>query len=299
MGRISRKYKNWKNFLSEELWEIDHSQYSRFKASSIKQLKVILLTIQGIGEKDLNWKAVGLSFFTILSFIPFIAVILTITKTIGISDYFINLLYENFENIEVINLVIEISNNIINIANQGSYGLLSFLVFIWIVIWLMLSIEKVFNSIWKVEISSVIWKRFLTYIIILLLAPFVLILFLAASITVSKGVNSIDFFGSTNEIILWLLLFALVTAIFSAMYILIPSAKIRLWPAVKSAFIAAIAFTFIQYLYLETQVMVSRVNAVYGVFAAIPLFMVWLNIAWNIIISGAEISYALQNIEKK
>jgi membrane protein len=64
-----------------------------------------------------------------------------------------------------------------------------------------------------------------------------------------------------------------------------------------AASISAIAFTAVQFLYLETQLLVTRLNGVYGTFAAIPLFMIWLNISWNIILMGAEISYAFQHVD--
>ena len=66
--------------------------------------------------------------------------------------------------------------------------------------------------------------------------------------------------------------------------------------ALKAAIVSGILFTGVQYLYLETQVMVAKQSAVYGVLAAIPLFMIWLNIGWSIVLYGAELSYAFQNV---
>ena len=57
-------------------------------------------------------------------------------------------------------------------------------------------------------------------------------------------------------------------------------------------------FGGVQYLYLETQVMVAKTSAVYGALAAIPLFMIWLNLGWTIILYGAELSYAFQNVDQ-
>jgi membrane protein len=80
------------------------------------------------------------------------------------------------------------------------------------------------------------------------------------------------------------------------MYKYIPAAKVRTHCAFKAALIAGIGFTAVQYLYLETQVMVAKQNAIYGVLAAIPLFMIWLNIGWSIILYGAELSYSFQHV---
>ena len=91
--------------------------------------------------------------------------------------------------------------------------------------------------------------------------------------------------------------FIIATFTFSAMYKFIPNAKVDYSNALRAAIPAALAFTVMNYLYLETQVMVTRLNAVYGVFAAVPLFMIWMNVGWYVILIGSELSYAFQHVE--
>ena len=81
------------------------------------------------------------------------------------------------------------------------------------------------------------------------------------------------------------------------MYKFIPKFDVKYGVALRAAAFSALAFTAVQFLYLETQLLVTRLNGVYGTFAAIPLFMVWLNISWNIILMGAELSYAFQHVD--
>jgi membrane protein len=81
------------------------------------------------------------------------------------------------------------------------------------------------------------------------------------------------------------------------MYKFIPNAKVNYRSAFHASIPAALAFTLIQYMYLETQVFVSRLSTVFGAFAAVPLFMVWINIGWFIILIGAELAYAFQNVD--
>ena len=81
------------------------------------------------------------------------------------------------------------------------------------------------------------------------------------------------------------------------MYKYIPNVKVHFIAAFNAALIAAIAFIVVQYLYLETQILVSRLNAIYGAFAAIPLFLIWMNVSWIIILFGAEISHAYQYVD--
>ena len=91
--------------------------------------------------------------------------------------------------------------------------------------------------------------------------------------------------------------YVIVTFTLSAMYKFIPATEVKYKYALRSAAISAFAFVIFQYLYLETQVFVARMNTVYGVLAAIPLFLVWMNFSWQIIIYGAELTYSFQNIK--
>ena len=116
--------------------------------------------------------------------------------------------------------------------------------------------------------------------------------------------NALEFLGLDNEqlsifktVLAWLIFCVVATFTFSAMYKFIPNHDVRYGSALRAAIPAAIAFAVMNYLYLETQVLVTRLNAVYGAFAAVPLFMVWINIGWFIILIGAELSYAFQHVD--
>ena len=91
--------------------------------------------------------------------------------------------------------------------------------------------------------------------------------------------------------------YIIATFTLSAMYKFIPATEVKYKYALRSAALAALVFVVFQYLYLETQVFVARMNTVYGVLAAIPLFLIWLNFSWQIIIYGAELTYSFQNVK--
>jgi membrane protein len=180
-------------------------------------------------------------------------------------------------------------------------GLVSGLLFVWIVVWMMLSVERVFNNVWKVRKSRNIFKRVSYILAMLMIAPFVMIVFFSGNIMYSHLLQSIgldpESFGILKTFISWTLFALIVTFTFSAMYKFIPNAYVKYGNALIAAIPAAIAFTLVNYLYLETQVLVTRLNAVYGVFAAVPLFMVWINVGWYIILIGSELSYAFQHVD--
>ena len=95
----------------------------------------------------------------------------------------------------------------------------------------------------------------------------------------------------------WILFGVIASFTFSAMYKFIPNADVKYSEALRAAIPAGIAFALVNYMYLETQVMVTRMSGIFGAFAAVPLFMVWINIGWFIILIGAELSYAFQNVD--
>jgi membrane protein len=88
----------------------------------------------------------------------------------------------------------------------------------------------------------------------------------------------------------WLAFYGIAVLALSVMYKFIPHAKVRYGAALKAALIVGVAFVAIQYLYMGTQLMVTRLGAVYGALAFIPLFLIWLNLCWQVILFGAELT---------
>ena len=291
-----------KRFITEDIWNLDIEEFSRAKARSIKYLKVLIITIKTFSAERIGFQATALSFFGTMSVVPFIAIVFAITGGLGLADKLETLLYSYFENSqETINMVVGFANNIIRTAQSSTMGLLSALLFFWLVFWMMISVERVFNNVWRVRKSRNIFKRISFYTAILLISPFVILLFFSGSMIYSnmlKGIGlDLEYFESLASIIAWLLFYAVATLTFSAMYKFIPNHKVIYSSALRAASISALAFTLLQYLYLETQLFVTRLNMVYGAVAAIPLFMFWMNLGWFIILFGAELSYAYQNVD--
>ena len=246
------------------------------KAKIVRYIRIIILTAKNFSRQNIGWQAVALSFFTTMAFVPFLAVAFAISNYAGLGEYLRNLIYENFGHEMIVEQILSFADNIIVTSRQGIYGVISFLVFIWMVIWLLSCVEKSFNGIWKVSRHRILWKRVLAYLIVMASSPFVIIVFLSVSLTITDGINTlgleIPLLESMSAFLVWLTFFLFMVICATGLYMLIPNAKVRFLPALSAASIASLAFTAVQYLYLETQVFVSRMNAVYGVFAAVPLF---------------------------
>ena len=302
MKSLVNIFRRVRKFIAEDIWHLDIEDFSRAKARSIKYLKVLIITIKTFSAEKIGFQAVALSFFGTMSAVPFLAVVFAITGGLGLADKLRELLYEYFSNSqETIDMVLGFANNIIDTAQSSAMGLISALLFVWLVFWMMISVERVFNNVWRVRKSRNIFKRISFYIAILIIAPFVIMLFFSGSIVYSNLLKDtgldLEYFESIASILAWLLFYIVAALTFSAMYKFIPNHKVLYSNALRASAISALAFTVLQYLYLETQLFVTRLNMVYGAVAAIPLFMFWMNFGWFIILFGAELSYAYQNVD--
>lgn len=291
-----------KKFFAEDIWQINLEELSRFKASVIKYTKILILTLRTFSAQKIGFQAVALSFFGTMAVVPFIAVTFVLTGGLGLADRLKELLYANFsDSQDAVDMVLGFADNIIATAQSSTMGLVSALLFIWLIFWMMFSVERVFNNVWKVHKSRNIFKRFSFYVMILIISPFIIMLFFSGSIIYSNLLESIGLdiksMESFSAFLGWLIFYIVATFTFSAMYKFIPNARVMYSNALRSAAIAALAFTLLQYLYLGTQIFVTRLNMVYGAVAAIPLFMFWMNFGWFIILFGAELSYAYQNVD--
>lgn len=302
MNRIRHFNSSVRQFFAQDIWKVNLEELSRAKAKTIKYIKVLIITIKTFSAEKIGFQAVALSFFGTMAVVPFVAVAFAVTDGFGLSDKLRELLYANFAgHQDIIDTLLTYANNIITASQSNAMGLISALVFVWLIIWMMMCVERVFNNVWRVRKSRNFFKRFGFYLLILFIAPFIVMLFFSGSIIYTDAFKSIGlgvaYFDTLSSLLAWLIFYIIATLTFSAMYKFIPNFKVRYSHALRAAAISAIAFTLLQYLYLETQVFVTRLNMVYGAVAAIPLFMFWMNFGWFIILFGAELSYAYQHVD--
>ena len=300
-GLLGKTHK-LKNFLVDEIWKMELEELSKAKARFIKYMKVLLITIKTFSAERIGFQAVALSFFSTMSVVPFISIAFAITGGLGLADKLANVLYSYFNNSQqVIDTVLGFAQNIIDTAQSSAMGLVSALMFVFIVVWMMLNVERVFNNVWRVPKARNIFKRLSIILAMLIVAPFIVLVFFGGSIVYSHALSylglDLEHFGVFKSILSWVLFGLVAMMTFSVMYKFIPNAEVKYVEALRAAFIAAIPFTIVQYTYLETQVFVTRLNSIFGAFAAVPLFMVWINLGWFIILIGSELSYAFQHVE--
>lgn len=294
-----------KRLLGDQLWELPVENFSKARRNLVRFIKLTRITLNEFAVNRMGFQCVALSYFVVLAIVPFVAFIFAVGDGLGYHEKIASLLYTALPNYpDVIDFLLDKAEVIISTAQSGGVGLISALFFFWTIIWLMFQVERVFNNVWKIQkINRSIYKRFSFYIGLLLLSPLVIVIFgtgivLYTNLTSLVGMNiDIEEISVLMTILGWLVMYVITVFTLSAMYKFIPATKVYYRNAFWSAVVSGLVFVVFQYLYLEAQIFMSRLNGVYGALAAIPLFLMWANYSWQIIIYGEQLCYGMQNID--
>ena len=289
---------------TDRIWSLDTSGCSKAYASLVHLLKLALITINTFTQNKMGYQCIALSYFVMMALVPFVALLFALTGGLGLSDRISEVLYMIFPaNPEFVSTMMEKANGLLDTAKGGGPGLISFLIFLWAIVWMMFQVETVFNNVWGIrKIPRKLYKRFGFYIIVLVLSPLLVFVFSAgiafyANITNLFGID-LSNIRSITKMLGYLGFYTVSTLTFSAMFTYIPATKVKYRYGLQAAALTALVFVVFQYLYLETQMFIGKLSRAYGVIAAIPLFLIWLNYSWQIIIYGAELTYGFQNVDK-
>ena len=289
-------------FITYDIWRISDNEVSGPKAFYIKTLKTIVLAIRNFTNQNLSSRASALTYNTLLAIVPLLAVLLAIAKGFGFQDAVAGALITYLPgHEETFTKGLAFVDNYLTQARGGIFLGVGLLLLFYTVINLIASVEGAFNDIWQV-IKPRSWKRKLTdYMALFIILPILMILSSGISIFLST-INSLfsdNFFLSPIlNTILKILPFVFTTFVFAGLYILLPNIKVKFVNGLVCGVVVSIAFQVFQLIYISGQIWVSKYNAIYGSFAALPLLMLWLQLSWMICLFGASMTYASQNVKK-
>ena len=292
------------DLFSDRIWTHDTGSATPAYAELVRIVKLIRITFKTFTENRMGFQCEALSYFITLALVPLIAFAFAITGGLGLDGKiteFLQMALPN--NPEIVTLLSERAAGIIDSAQGGGLGLVSAIFFLWTILWMMFQVERVFNNVWGIlKIPRKIYMRFGFYFLVLLLSPFIIIIFGSGVVYATNLPNlyGIDLKEArfVFKLIGYAVFYVILVATLSVMYKYIPAVKVEYRYALRSALIAGIIFILFQYLYLNTQMFVGRLNQAYGILAAIPLFLIFLNFSWQIIIFGAQLTYSFQNVDQ-
>jgi len=292
-------------FLTIDIWRIRLRDLPRPRHFLIKLLRICILSVRGLFEDQLQLRASALTFYTVLSVVPVCAMLFGISKGFGFQKVLQKHLMERLEGQgEVVTRIIDWSNALLENTKGGMMAGIGVLVLFWAIVKILGNIEKSFNDIWGVKKGRGFWRKITDYLSIMLIAPVLFIM--SSSVTVlmvSQAeilIQKISLLGPIAPVIyfmLKLLGYGTIWILFSVTYIFMPNTKVSFRSGMLAGVIAGAVYQIFQWGYITFQVGVAKYNAIYGSFAALPLFLIWLQLSWMIVLFGAEISFAHQNVD--
>jgi membrane protein len=296
---------NFFSFIRADIWRIRLADLPFGKSFVIRQLRIIILAIRGYDEDKCFVRASSLTFYTLLSIVPVAALFLGIAKGFGFERLLERRLYENFPGQEeILEQVINFSDSLLQQTRGGVIAGIGLAVLFWSVLKVLNHIERSFNDIWQIKKGRNWGRKFSDYLAIMLISPIIIIMSGSVTVFITTQVELITqrvaLVGVFSPLIFSLLKFLpyiLIWMLFTFLYVLMPNTKVNFKAGLLGGVVAGTLYQIAQGVYISFQIGAARYNAIYGSFAALPLFLMWVQISWWIVLFGAELSFANQNVD--
>ncbi len=259
-------------------------------------LQVLYLALRGSYLDRLPFQANALAFMTLLGLVPALAISFAVAKGFGFAGTLERLLVDN----EFLASQAEVFRQIITYVQNtqvGTLGVVGLAVLLITLLWTLSSVEETFNRVWEVPLPRNLLRRFTDYLSVLVICPVLVV----ASAAIWAGFHSnaavrwllgLAVLGPVAETGLSLGPFLLLAAAFVFMYLFLPNTRVPFWPAMVAGVVGAVMWWGVQSLYIYFQVGVARYNAIYGGFASLPLFFIWVQVSWMVLLFGNELARA-------
>ena len=264
---------------------------------AVRQYKLLFYTVQGLSSHGTMVRSAALTFYTLMSLVPVVALVFAVVKGFGLAEGLEQNLYEVLpQSPEVIDYVVGFAQKALARTQGGWMALVGVLTLFWAVIKVFGSIEDAFNNIWEVRSTRSAARKYGDYIAVVVVAPILWVISssmgnYAAEILGVAGSPALEVLSRAGSLVVaWVM--------FTFIYVVLPSTKVRFTAALTAGVVAGTAFVLFQWGYVYLQRWMTSYNAIYGSFAALPLFLLWMQISWEILLLGGELSFAYQNVAR-
>lgn len=271
----------------------------------IRLLRMVMIVIRGVGRGKLSQRSATLTYYSLLAIVPFLAIVFGIAKGFGGEKYLQDFILGNLGiQGDTMTRIIDFANRLLDNTRGDLLAGVAIILLIWTVIIVLNTVERTFNNIWQIYKRRSFIRKFTDYLALILLSPALIIL--SSSVTVyisaqldvlSDKLTLVEYLSPVVIFLLKLIPYVLIWILLTFVYMIFPNTKVRIRSALLAGVVAGTIYQVVQWYYIRFQTGVSNYNAIYGSFAAIPLFLIWLNLSWRIILLGAEISFADQNVD--
>jgi membrane protein len=289
------------HFFKTGIWQITRGDVSPLRYLMVNVMKKILLAVRFFTAKRVLTKASALTYSTLLAIVPILAVVFAIARGFGYSKY-IEVWFRDAlsSQPQTADIIIGFVNSYLVHTKSGIFLGIGLLFMLYTVLMLVSNIEEAFNEVWQVKKSRSVFRTFTDYLAMFFVFPILIVISSGISIFLATVADSMPDFlmlGSAVRTLIDLTPYVLMSLMFIALYIFMPNTKVKLSSVIVPGILAGIAMQGLQFVYIHSQIFLSSYNAIYGSFAALPLFMLWMQISWTICLFGAELCYTNQNLD--
>lgn len=302
MANVITLFKRVTHFLNYKLWHVRLDKLNKKHSFLYKQLRIFTLAIKGFNEDNCLLKSTALTYYTLFSIVPVIALAFAIAKGFGYQETLQQQILNDFSGQkDVLTQVFVYADKMLDSTKGGVIAGVGIVLLLWTVIKLLSSIENSFNEIWEIKKDRTWIRKITDYLSIMLTAPIFIIL--SGAITVGIKTRMDNVFSSVSVlsplefVMLKILAFALIWGMFVFLYMVLPNTKVNFRAAAMGGLIATIFFELLEWAYVSSQIGVASYNKIYGSFAALPLFLIWVQYSWFVVLFGAELAFANQNVD--
>lgn len=263
--------------------------------------KIFSETAYNFWEDDCYTKSAALTFYTLQSAVPFLAILLAVAKSVGFQNYLEHILATTFTGPqEAVGYALHIANIMLQETRGGVIAGAGLILLLYTNITLLGYIELALNKIWKIKRSRTFSRKISDYVATVVICPLILIASSSLTFYIKTELQSLGEAGylqTLSELLLWsfkLLPLILSWILFFLLYFLMPNEKLKIWPRVIAGIFAGTVFQLWQIVYFNLQIQIFTYSVTYGALAVLPLLLIWLQISWVIALFGAELAANLE-----
>lgn len=289
-------------FLTTDIWRIRLRDLPRGKSIPLKLVRIVVLAIRGFDEDNCLLRASSLTFYSLLSIVPVLAMSFGVAKGFGFDTLLRDQIMARLAGQEqVAEQALRFADSLLERTKGGVIAGVGVAVLFWTVIRVLSNIEASFNRIWGVTRSRPLMRRFSDYLSISLICPVLLILSSSLMIFIAGRAELLTertvLLGPIVSFLVKLIPYCFSWLPFTFIYIFMPNTKVKFRSGLIAALVAGTIFQLLNWTFVRFQIGVVRYGAIYGSFAFLPLFLTWLQLSWLVVLFGAEVSFAHQNVD--
>ncbi|HKZ72687.1 MAG TPA: YihY/virulence factor BrkB family protein, partial [Steroidobacteraceae bacterium] len=269
---------------------------------AIRLLRYPYAVLRDLSRGQINLRATGLVFTTLLSLIPLIAFAFAVLKIFDAHRDLEPIVYEFFRPLggeparDLTSRVMQFADRV----SGGIVGSVGFALLVWTLLGTIKKVEDSFNFVWRVEQPRSFARRAAEYLSLLIVGPILLVGFIGLShaaleTEAMKRIAELPLLQRLIASAVELSPYAMVTVFFTALYMFIPNTRVQIGAALVGGLVAGLLWAAVGKMFTQFVVASTRLTVVYAGFAVIVAALLWTYFGWVILLAGAQLSFYVQN----